>query len=227
MASHHSLFPAPGEIPPNAVFVIQGDLGPAGSAIRAFSADSAEFFTDEADESPERVFPIRILERGDSYLSYVIVAPVAPELPRGRVGFRMRWQAGTSDERWVNQGWWTVVGEPDRVAPSLIRVADSEAIVPRRWDSSWGRGVEFEMPSAATESPVLLLARVHETEDGAPTGPPLELFLFPKGYSLYSNPCGRNHVLPARKRLLVDLIPIDSAGNRGRESETRYVLEIP
>jgi hypothetical protein len=225
--SSHSLFPPPGEIPPNAVFVLQGDTGPAGEAIRAFEAGSAEFFTPEAEGSPEQVIPIRIVERGDSYLSYVVVAPVTAALPKGRVGFRIRWQAGTSAERWVNQGWWTVGDEPDRVAPSLHRVSDSDSIVPRQFDSMWGRSVSFELPSSATESPVLLLARVHETEGGAPVGRTIELFLFPKSYSLYTGPCGRNHVLPAGERLSVDLIPIDSAGNRGRESEARYILDVP
>jgi hypothetical protein len=222
-----SLFPPAGEIPPNAVFVLQGDSGGSGSFIREFQSTHAEFFTPETEESPERSIPVRIVEKNDSYLGHVMLVPATGKLPLGLVGFRISWKGGPEGRRWVQQGWWTVGAEVDGAAPILSRTSDSFRLPPKQTESSWGRSVWFEFPFSSTEDPTLVLASVVESEDGVPIGSPVELFLNPRSPSLYTGPCGRNHELPSGKQYLVDLTPIDAAGNRGRALDQQFLIEVP
>jgi hypothetical protein len=212
------VFPPPGEIPSNAVFILQGDGG-QGETLRSLSSADIALRSEGVD------LRVRILSRSNGYMSHVVFAPAAGRLPEGPIELRVPRLHFRPESPGNPAGRWTVSSTADRTIPDL-NASESTASLTRR-DSIWSESVQVDFSVSASESPILLLASVQESKGEIPTGKREELLLFPHEQSLYRGPCSRNHALERAKQYLVDLVPIDAAGNRGRSTGEVFVVDVP
>lgn len=212
------LFPPPGDIPPNPVFVLQLD-GATGDLVRELPVVSSDIsFTGGHSRA-------RILERSDGLPGYITFAPVEP-LREGPMDLRLRRSFAGRPAEWTTLGTFTVHGPPDETVPTLQQQAHRATA--RVLDpASWGAGITVELPVTAGESPVLWLATIDASEGGRPLGRPVTMFLPASGPALYTGPCGGNYPLAHGKQYLVDLTPIDAAGHHGKVTTQPILVEIP
>lgn len=211
------VFPPPGEIPSNAVFVLQGDGG-QGETLRSLSSADIALRSEGAD------LRVRILSRSNGYLSHVVFAPAEGRLPEGPIELRVPRLYLRPEPAGTPAGRWTVSRTADRTLPDL-NASESTASLTRT--EPWSESIYVDFSVGASESPILLLASVDESKKEVPTGRREELFLFPNRHYLYRGPCGRNHALERGRQYLVDLVPIDAAGNRGRPMGEVFVVDVP
>lgn len=209
-------FPPPGEIPPNPVFVFEGD-GWTGDG-KGLTADSLDISFIGGHSR------VRILERSDGVPTYVSFTPVKP-LRAGPFDLRMRRTFEGRSVEWTHLGTFKVHGPADESAPALLQHEDH--VIARVQDSSWGEGITVELPVTADESPVYWLATIVASEEGGALGQPVTMFLPGSEPTLYTGPCGGNYPLAHGKQYLVDLTPIDAAGHRGKATAPSILVEIP
>jgi hypothetical protein len=212
-----AVFPPPGEIPSNAVFVLQG-VGKAGETIRSLSASDVVFHRKGVD------IRARILSRGDGTSSNLVLAPLEGQLLAGPIELRIFRPPVGQESPWKSAGSWTVSSASDRTVPDFD---GSESTASMTRVETFDERIHVDFSVGSTESPVLLLASVEEAEDEIPTGKREDLFLFPNKHYLYRGPCGRNHALERGRQYLVDLVPVDAAGNRGRKTGDVFVIDVP
>ena len=212
------LFPPHGDIPPNPIFVLQGD-GTTGDFIRGLTADNFDFSFIGGHSRA------RILERGGGVPSYVIVAPVKA-LREGSLDLRLRRSLDVRPVEWTHLGTFKVHGTPDETFPTLLLQTDRTTA--RLQDlAPWGASIIVDLPVTADESPVFWLASIAASEEGRPLGKPVTMFLPASGPTLSTGPCGGNYPLAHGKQYLVDLTPIDAAGHRGKATAQSILVEIP
>ena len=212
------LFPPPGDIPPNPVFVLQLD-GATGDPIRGLPVVSSDIsFTGGHSRA-------RILERSDAIPGYITFAPVRP-LREGPMDLRLRRSFEGRPAEWTSLGTFKVHGPPDETVPTLQQQAH-RATTRVQEPASWGAGITVELPVTADESPVLWLATIDASEEGSPLGRPGTMFLSADRPTLNTGPCGGNYPLAHGKQYLVDLTPIDAAGHRGKVTAPSILVEIP
>ena len=212
------LFPPRGDIPPNPIFVLQGD-GATGDFIRGLTADNFDFSFIGGHSRA------RILERGDGVSSYVIVTPVKA-LREGALDLRLRRGLDVRPVEWTHLGTFKVHGLPDETFPTLQQ--QTHRTTARVQDlAPWGTGIVVDLPVTADESPVFWLASIDVSEEGHPLGRPVTMFLSASGPTLSTGPCGGNYPLAHGKQYLVDLTPIDAAGHRGKVTTPSILVEIP
>ncbi len=209
-------FPPPGEIPPNPVFVLEGD-GWTGDG-KGLTADSLDISFIGGHSR------VRILERSDGVPTYVTFTPVKP-LREGPFDLRMRRTFEGRSVEWTHLGTFKVRGPADERAPTLLQLEDH--VTARVQASSWGESITVDLPVTADESPVYWLATIAASEAGIPPGRPVTMFLPARGPTLYTGPCGGNYPLAHGKQYLVDLTPIDAAGHRGKATAQSILVEIP
>lgn len=212
-----AVFPLPGEIPSNAVFVLQG-VGKETATIRGLASADIALHSAGVDRR------VRILSRSNGYLSHVVLAPAEGGLTEGPIELRIRHLLPGREPVWTPVGKWIVSSAPDRTLPDL-NASDSAASLTRT--ETWVESIHVDFSVGASESPVLLLASIEESKDEIPTGTREELFLFPGKHYLYRGLCGRNHALERGKQYLVDLVAVDAAGNRSRSTGEVFVIDVP
>ena len=155
------LFPPPGDIPPNPVFVLQLD-GATGDPIRGLPVVSSDIsFTGGHSRA-------RILERSDAIPGYITFAPVRP-LREGPMDLRLRRSFEGRPAEWTSLGTFKVHGPPDETVPTLQQQAH-RATTRVQEPASWGAGITVELPVTADESPVLWLATIDASEEGQSAG---------------------------------------------------------
>jgi hypothetical protein len=209
-------FPPPGDIPPNPVFVFQGD-GATGD-VKGFTADTFDISFIGGHSR------VRILERSDGVPSYVSFTPVKP-LREGPFDLRMRRTFEGRSVEWTHLGTFKVHGPADERVPTLLQHEDH--VIARVQDSSWGESITVKLPVTADESPVYWLATIVASEVRGALGQPITMFLPGSEPTLYTGPCGGNYPLAHGKQYLVDLTPIDAAGHRGQVTAPSILVEIP
>ena len=213
------IFPAPGQIPPNPVFVIQG-MGTAGEQVREIGEADLELRGAEAH------WPARILERSSGYVSYVVVAPAVSRLPAGPVSLRWLQPNAGQAPRWVPLGAFEVQASLDETFPAIVQ-QEHRAAVRLQSLGLWGESITADLPVTADEPGVFWLASIVVSERESPVGQAVTMFLLGKGPSLYANACGSNYPLEHGRQYLVDLSPVDAAGHRGEATAPSLLVEIP
>jgi hypothetical protein len=211
------VFPLPGDIPPNAVFVLQG-TGPVSTLVRDITLDRIDLRT------PEGNYPLRILERPPEPTAWIRFAPVEAKLRSGQLELWLLLDAGGREPQWSHQGTWNVQGAPDESFPRLTHQEDRAAV--KVETSMWG-GITAEFSVAADEPSVYWLVSVDEAESASPLGRPVSFYAAERGLSLYVGPCGGNYPLAHGKQYLADISPVDAAGHQGRATAPSILVEIP
>lgn len=211
------VFPPPGEIPANAVFVLQG-AGDQGETLRSLSNADIALRSDGVD------LRVRILSRSNGYMSHIVLASAEGPLPEGPIELRVPRLYFRPEPPGTPAARWTVSSTAYRTLPDLNAI-ESTATLTR--SETWNERIYVDFSVGASESPVLLLASVQESKGEIPTGKREEILLFPNERYLYRGSCSRNHALERGKQYLVDLVPVDVAGNRGRATGEVFVVDVP
>ncbi len=212
------LFPPPGDIPPNPIFVYQLD-GATDDLVKGLTADNFDFSFIGGHSR------VRILEQSDGVPGYITFVPVKP-LQEGPLDLRLRRSFDGRPVEWTPLGTFKVHGPPDQTFPTLHQQAHRTTARVQN-EASWGESITVELPVTADESPVLWLATIDASEEGSPLGRPVTMFLAAGTPTLYSGPCGANYPLAHGKQYLVDLTPIDAAGHRGKVTAPSILVEVP
>ncbi|MDQ1347116.1 MAG: hypothetical protein QG573_485 [Acidobacteriota bacterium] len=212
------LFPPPGDIPPNPVFVFQLDEE-TGDPVRGLTADSFDISFIGGHSR------VRVLERNDGVPGYITFTAVKP-LPEGPLDLRLRQSFDGRPAEWTVLGTFKVHGPPDETSPTLHQQAHRATV--RIQDlASWGTSITVDLPVTADEIRVFWLATIDTSEAGSPLGRPVTMFLSAGAPTLFAGPCGGNYPLAHGKQYLVDLTPIDAAGHRGQVTAPSILVEIP
>lgn len=212
------MFPPPGEIPSNAVFVLQWSGG-EGEKIRSLSTSDIALRREGAEVR------FRVLSRGSGFKRHIVLGPAEGRLPEGPIELRIRRRYPGTTPMWTSAGSWTVSSSPDRTPPDLNWSEGTASLT--RFETFGDEHIRVDFSVGTSESPVLLLASVQETKGDIPTGQREELFFFPSKHYLYRDPCGRNHALERGKQYFVDLVAVDAAGNRGESMGEVFVVDVP
>lgn len=126
------VFPLPGDIPPNAVFVLQG-ASPVSIHVRSLTLDRIELRTREGN------YPLRIAERRDEPVAWLRFAAVEPQLRAGQLELWLLLDAGRREPQWIHHGTWNVQGVADESYP---RVSEHEhRATVKVQDSMWGKSL--------------------------------------------------------------------------------------
>ena len=217
-ADSFEVFPLPGDIPPNTLFVLQG-RGVASPAVRGLTLDRIELRTHEGN------YPLRVIERRDAPTALIHFAPVEAKLRDGQLELWLLLDAGGREPQWIHNGTWNVQGAADETFPRLVHQEDRAAV--KAQSSMWGESITADLSVAADEPLVYWLVSVDEAENAGPLGRPLAFYAADKRLSLYIGPCGGNYPLAHGKQYIVDLAPVDAAGHQGRATAPSILVEIP
>lgn len=126
------VFPLPGNVPPNTVFVLQG-RGVASPHVRGIAIDRIELRTREGN------YPLRIAERRDEPVAWLRFAAVEPQLRAGQLELWLLLDAGRREPQWIHHGTWNVQGVADESYP---RVSEHEhRATVKVQDSMWGKSL--------------------------------------------------------------------------------------
>lgn len=212
------VFPLPGDIPPNTVFVLQG-RGVVATAVRGLRLDRIELRT------PEGNYPLRIVERRDEPVAHIQFAPIDAKLREGQLELWLLLDTGQRAPQWAHFGTWSVRGAPDESYPRLVHQEDHAAV--KAESSTWGESITASFSVAADEPSVYWLVSVDESENGGPLGRPLSFYTADNGLSLSIGPCGGNYPLAHGKQYVVDLAPVDAAGHLGGATAPSIQVAVP
>jgi hypothetical protein len=199
-----ALFPPNGDIPPNAVFVIQG-FGSASESLRGLTADRLELRTPGTREIVR--FTGALTENGVTQIEF---SSPRPALRPGQLELWMS-RPGRGDELlWSHLGSWNVVGLPDATWPVLVEQPDR--ITVRTTDSTWGASTFASFSASSDDSSAYWQVSIEPVSD--PSGVSRSLLMPGNSFWLGLGPCGGNYTFEPGEEYSVTLVPIDAAGHR-------------
>ncbi len=210
------VFPLPGEVPPNTVFVLQ--VMDDGGFARGLSAKVIEF---RAEAWISKAQILSITEDSASRIEFVSMEP----LPEGQFEIWLRGELGTKgEEHWGRLGTWIRKGPPDETYPRIL-LQENQATV-RVSDSSWGGSITAQFTVTSEEESDYWMATVEPSPNFDPAGKPFSILLAAKSLYLSFGPCGGTYNFEPSKQYLVDLTPIDAAGHRGKATAPAILVDL-
>lgn len=189
------------------------------TAVRGLTLDRIELRT------PKDNYPLRVVSRRDKPVAQIQFAPVDAKLREGQLELWVSIDTGQRAPQWSHFGTWDVRGAPDESYPRLVHQEDHAAV--KTQSSTWGESITASFSVAADEPSVYWLVSVDESENGGPLRRPVNFYAADKGLSLSIGPCGGNYPLAHGKQYVVDLAPVDAAGQHGGATAPSIQVAVP